>query len=135
MHCTDAVYCYRRRKFRGLLLLLLLYMSIIMVALSHYCNRTTLQCQCHVSQAKEQSQYLSANVQREHKTCPGVNLQGNTPMGLWVCAPVCVGHTGSLAKSAEAIDMPFEGGKLAWTKEPLGCYCRHLETISSAAAM
>ena len=31
-----------------------------MVALSHYCCRTTLQCQCHVSQAKEQSQYLSA---------------------------------------------------------------------------
>jgi len=28
-----------------LLLLLLLYMSIIMVALSHYCCRTTLQCQ------------------------------------------------------------------------------------------
>ena len=27
--------------------LLLLYMSIIMVALSHYCCRTTLQCQCH----------------------------------------------------------------------------------------
>jgi len=34
-----------------------------MVALSHYCCRTTLQCQCHVSQAKEQSQYLSAIVQ------------------------------------------------------------------------
>ena len=47
-----------------LLVLLLLYMSIIMVALSHYCCRTTLQCQCHVSQAKEQSQYLSATVQR-----------------------------------------------------------------------
>jgi len=28
-----------------LLLLLLLYMSIIVVALSHYCCRTTLQCQ------------------------------------------------------------------------------------------
>ena len=40
----------------------------------------------------EQSQYLSATVQREHKTCPGVNPQGNTPMGLWVCAPVCVGQ-------------------------------------------
>ena len=50
-----------------------------MVALSQYCCRTTLQCQCHVSQAKEQSQYLSATVQREHKTCPGVNPQGNTP--------------------------------------------------------
>ena len=37
------------------------------------------QCQCHVSQAKEQSQYLSTTVQREHKTCPGVNPQGNTP--------------------------------------------------------
>jgi len=93
------------------------------------------QCQCHVSQAKEQSQYLSTTVQQVHKTCPGVNLQGNTSIGLWVCAPVCVGHTGSPAKSAEAIDMPFEGGKLAWTKEPWGCYCRHLETISSAAAM
>ena len=42
-----------------------------MVALSHYCCRTTLQCQCHVSPAKEQSQYLFATVQREHKTCPG----------------------------------------------------------------
>ena len=39
-----------------------------MVALLHYCCRTTLQCQCHVSHAKEQSQYLSATVQREHKT-------------------------------------------------------------------
>jgi len=65
--------------FEWMPLLLLLYMSIIMVALSHYCCRTTLQCQCHVSPAKEQSQYLSAPVQREHKTCPGVNPQRNTP--------------------------------------------------------
>ena len=38
----------------GPALLLLLYMSIIMVALSHYCCRTTLQCQCHAgSQSTE----------------------------------------------------------------------------------
>jgi len=41
-----------------LLLLLLLQMSIIMVALSHYCCRTTLQCHCHVSQTKQQPQYI-----------------------------------------------------------------------------
>ena len=64
------------RKWHLFIYLLLLYISIIMVALSHYCCRTTLQCQCHVLQAKEQSQYLSATVQREHKTCPGVNPQG-----------------------------------------------------------
>ena len=38
-----------------LLLLLLLYMSIIMVALSHYCCRTTLQCQlqCYLPPARD----------------------------------------------------------------------------------
>jgi len=40
------------------LLLLLLQMSIIMVALLHYCCRTTLQCHCHVSQTKQQPQYI-----------------------------------------------------------------------------
>jgi len=58
-------------------------MSIIMVALSHYCCRTTLQCQCHVSQAKEQSQYLSATVQWEHKiaTVRGDNGQSRGKAG------------------------------------------------------
>jgi len=50
-----------------------------MVALSHYCCRTTLQCQCHVSQAKEQSQYLSATVHREHKTL----LWSNRNTSIW----------------------------------------------------
>jgi len=47
-HCTTSLY----------LLLLLLQMSIIMVALSHYCCRTTLQCHCHVSQTKQQPQHI-----------------------------------------------------------------------------
>ena len=44
-----------------LLLLLLLYMSIIMVVLSHYCCRTTLQCQW----------------QNSHNICPQL-FSGNT---------------------------------------------------------
>ena len=49
-----------------LTILLFLYMSIIMVVLSHYCCRTTLQCQCHDSQAKN-----------SHNICPQL-FSGNT---------------------------------------------------------
>ena len=51
-----------RYLLRTLLLLLLLYMSIIMVALSHYCCMTTLQCQCHVSQA---TRHVRESIHRE----------------------------------------------------------------------
>jgi len=44
------------------LLLLLLYMSIIMVALSHYCCRTTLQCQCHAESQSTEKHSLNSTV-------------------------------------------------------------------------
>jgi len=54
-----------------LLLLLLLYIE-------YYCGgAVALLLQDHLTMSvTEQSQYLSATVQREHKTCPGVNPQG-----------------------------------------------------------
>jgi len=46
----------------------------------YYGGAVALLLQDHLTMSvTEQSQYLSATVQREHKTCPGVNPQGNTP--------------------------------------------------------
>ena len=49
--CGRSSHIVCKTFFGSSMVLLLLYMSIIMAALSHYCCRTTLQCQCHVSQA------------------------------------------------------------------------------------
>ena len=53
---------------------------IIIVHEYYYGGAVALLLQDHLTMSvTEQSQYLCATVQREHKTCPGVNPQGNTP--------------------------------------------------------
>ena len=50
-----------------------------MVALSHYCCRTTLQCQCHISQA---TRHVRESIHRE--TLPGmsgISKNNGTPSG------------------------------------------------------
>ena len=56
------------------------YGILIIIHEYYYGGAVALLLQDHLTMSvKEQSQYLSATVQREHKTCPGVNPQGNTP--------------------------------------------------------
>jgi len=58
---------------------------IIFIHEYYYGGAVALLLQDHLTMSvsrfagQKQSQYLSATVQREHKTCPGVNPQGNTP--------------------------------------------------------
>jgi len=58
-------------------------MVIIIIIIIHeyyYGGAVALLLQDHLTMSvTERSQYLSATVQREHKTCPGVNPRGNTP--------------------------------------------------------
>jgi len=52
---------------------------IIIIHEYYYGGAVALLLQDHLTMSvTEQSQYLSATVQREHKTCPAVNPQGNT---------------------------------------------------------
>jgi len=53
---------------------------IIIIHEYYYGGAVAQLLQDHLTMSvTEQSQYLSATVQREHETCPGVNPQGNTP--------------------------------------------------------
>jgi len=55
-------------------------MVIIIIHEYYYGGAVALLLQDHLTMSvTEQSQYLSAAVQWEHKTCPGVNSQRNTP--------------------------------------------------------
>ena len=64
----------------AILLNALIIIIIIIIHEYYYGGAVALLLQDHLTMSvTEQSHYLSAAVQREHKTCPGVNPQGNTP--------------------------------------------------------
>jgi len=63
-----------------IIIIVIIIIIIIIIHEYYYGGAVALLLRDHLTMSvTEQSQYLSATVQREHKTCPGVNPQGNTP--------------------------------------------------------